>query len=106
MAKHTKLYDNSPKLGRSEEGEIEVKRAEKKTESKDGSSAEDDGEVKNTDPSEAERSAMHKRHEEELTSMHERHKKDLKEIHKRHAPKTETGGELINKVEKDEKESD
>ena len=85
--KHSKLYDKSPKLERNEEGDMEVnKGGDKAGPGKDGSSAEDDGEVKN-DPHEEERNSMHKRHQEEQKAMHDRHQKDLKESHKRHSMK-------------------
>jgi len=100
MAKHSKLYDRSPKLERDEDGEIGIKKEGKeKTVGEDGSSAEDDGEVKNSDPHEEERKSLHKRHEEELSAMHDRHRKDLKEMHQRHEADKRSGSELINKVE-------
>lgn len=109
MAKHSKLYDKSPKLERDEDGEITVKKEGKeKTVGQDGSSAEDDGEVanasKSSDPHEEERKSLHKRHEEELSAMHDRHRKDLKEMHQRHEADKRSGSELINKVE--DKEED
>ena len=101
MAKHSKLYDKSPKLERNDEGDVAVnKGGEKAGAGKDGSSAEDDGEVK--DPHEEERTSMHKRHQEEQKAMHDRHAKDLKEMHTRHSAKT--GGDLIDKTENDSKE--
>lgn len=103
MAKHGKLYENSPKLERDEDGEVSVKK--KASPGEDGSNAEDGGEVKNEDPHEAERKAMHKRHEEEQSSMHERHRKDLKEMHKRHEgskEKEKTGEGQIEKIENKE----
>ena len=95
MAKHGSLYKDSPKLERNEDGDMKV--GKKKTVGDDGSSAEDDGEVKN-DPHEAERNSMYKRHEEEQAGMHERHKKDMKEMHKRHNEAGKTGSDVINKV--------
>lgn len=104
MAKHSKLYDKSPKLERNDEGDMEVSK-NGGSPGKDGSSAEDGGEVKN-DPHEEERNSMYKRHQEEQASMHERHKKDMKEMHKRHseAGKGKTGEDLINKTEEDKKD--
>lgn len=100
MAKHTKMYDKSPKLERNDEGDVAVnKGGDKAAAGADGSSAEDNGEVKN-DPHEQERNSMFKRHEEEQVSMHDRHKKDMKEMHKRHTAATEKTGEAeINKTE-------
>lgn len=105
MAKHSKLYDKSPKLERNEDGDVAVSKGGDKADSgADGSSAEDNGEVKN-DPHEEERNSMYKRHQEEQVSMHDRHKKDMKEMHKRHsAPKEKSGEDLINKTEEDSKE--
>ena len=108
MAKHTKLYDKSPKLERNEDGDMEVnKGGDKAGPGKDGSSAEDGGEVKSKDPHQDERNSMMKRHEEELIAMHERHKKDIKEMHRRHTSasgdKGKTGEGLIEKTE-DKKE--
>lgn len=114
--KHSKLYDKSPKLERNEDGDMAVKKADEpkaegkeKTVGEDGSSAQDDGEVKNKKhPHLQEMEQMHKRHEDEQQAMHERHKSDFKEMHKRHAQAAEgekTGGELINKVEEN-KESE
>lgn len=103
MAKHSKLYDKSPKLERNEEGDVAVsKGGDKAGAGKDGSSAEDDGEVKSTDPHEEERTSMHKRHQEEQKAMHDRHQKDMKEMHTRHSMKT--GEDLIDKTENDSKE--
>lgn len=102
MSKHSKLYEKSPKLERNEDGDMEVKAGKDETIGEDGSSAEDDGEVKSKDPHEEERKAMHKRHEEEQKAMHERHHKDMKEMHKRHeASGDKTGGEEISKIEKE-----
>lgn len=104
MAKHSKMYDKSPKLERNDEGNVEVNKGKEKTVGSDGSSAEDNGEVKNTDPHEEERNSLYKRHQEEQSAMHDRHKKDLKEMHKRHTDKGKTGEALINKTENDSKE--
>ena len=102
MAKHSKLYDKSPKLERNEDGDVEVNKGDKKAgPGKDGSSAEDGGEVKSSDPHEEERNSMHKRHQEEQKAMHGRHEKDMKEMHARHEA---TGEALINKTEEDSKE--
>lgn len=106
MAKHNTLYDKSPKLERNDDGAVAVSKGGDKADSgSDGSSAADDGEVKNTDPHVEERKSMHKRHEEEQKSMHERHEKDMKDMHKRHSEVKEPTGETeINKTENDSKE--
>src|ERR1700748_1779568 len=111
-----KMYDKSPKLERNEDGDMKVKKADEpkaegkeKTVGEDGSSAEDDGEVKNKPKNvhEEERASMHRRHEEEQKAMHERHSKDMKDMHKRHEKadmqgkehaEEKTGGEEINKI--------
>jgi len=104
MAKHSKLYDKSPKLERNEDGDVAVnKGGDKAAAGADGSSAEDDGEVKNS-PQEDERSSMHKRHQEEQKGMHSRHEKDMKEMHSRHAGSDKTGEDLIGKTENNSKE--
>jgi len=76
-------------VGKDAEGKPEVQTpaetAGTETVGADGSNAEMGGNESN----DAERSSMHRRHEEEQKAMHERHGKDMKEMHKRHEKKSE-----------------
>lgn len=95
MARHTKLYDKSPKAERDEDGNMKVKKAEEKAEENQDSGAGpgEDGsgaDMTNTkgpqhkemvDRHLAERKDMHDRHVKEHADMHKRHNKEVKEFH-------------------------
>lgn len=133
MARHERMYKDSPRLDRDEDGKMGIKKGPSEDEKK--SSRTSDGtqgmEIHERHASErremkhrhiGEHLAMHHRHELEHAHhkhgskelLHERHERELKEMHGRHESedksmhdrheKEETGGAMIKKVEKNEKE--
>lgn len=127
MARSDKLYDRSPELKRGEDGKVDVKKAEKAEEAGEGTphmekhmrhaherrdmkhrhikehmDMHHKHETEHENHKEGDKAEMHGRHHEELKNMHTRHEKEMKENHGRH--EKGTGGEKIEKIEKDKKE--
>lgn len=87
MARHTKLYDKSPKAERDEDGNMKVKKAEEKAEENQDSGAgpgEDGSGADMVNTKEPQMKEMHDRHINEMKDMHDRHEKEHKDMHKRH----------------------
>lgn len=88
MAKSSKLYKDSPKITKDDEGRPGVQKPDPADSENAGLEGNplpgSEGKMPVNEEHMAEHKAMHKRHEEETKSMHERHESDLKEMHKRH----------------------
>lgn len=129
MSKSGKLYDRSPELARDEDGKVSVKKPEKANETKGDPKegqmqehivrhANERREMKHRHIKEhldmhhkhemehgmnsGDKKEMNGRHHEELKTMHTRHEKEMKEMGGRQEGKT--GGDKIEKTEKDKKE--
>lgn len=106
MAKSDKLYSKSPKIERDDKGKVGIKKPSKAD--KEDMGLEDNAGA-DTKPSEMP-IQVHQSYDEVISDMHNRHQSELKDMHKRHFAEMETiksklsGDDLINKVEKDEKE--
>lgn len=100
--RHKRLYKDSPKLERGDDGNMKsVKPSEK--EAVKTQSGIDDVKMDDAEPADEARvqelKDMHKRHETEMTAYHKRHQKE--------AAKQSDGGEnQIEEVKKDEKITD
>lgn len=105
MKRSEKMYANSPKLERNEEGKMGITRAEKKSaEVNSGTDGVQENDVEATD--------LHQRHAKERLELYHKHEKEhLDMTHKSIKSRAEkapeegaSGEELINKVEKDKGE--
>jgi hypothetical protein len=91
MAKHTKMYENSPKIETDGDGKKVVTRGEKKSEATDAGT---DG------------MALHQKHAKERLDLHHKHEKEHHELHAKHMKEGSAGEEKgeSKAVEKAEKE--
>lgn len=89
-ARHKRLYKDSPKLERGEDGNMKsTKPSEKEKESDKTQAGVDDVKMDDVEPSEDARMQeikdMHSRHQKEMESVHKRHQKeDVKKYAEKH----------------------
>lgn len=111
IPKHEKMYANSPKLEKGEDGKPYIKKnnpteAEKKTAEVDSGTDGMPIDVRHAH----ERRDMHSRQETEhmmtkgeKAEMHSRHLGDMKALQKKHEKEASTGGKEISRIKSDEK---
>jgi len=117
--KHKKMYGNPPKLEKDENGRPYIKKPEKEKKIARTSDGTEGMPIHEGMPMAArhamERRDMHSRHEVEhmmhdhankgdKSEMHARHEKEMKDMHKRHEKEASTGGEMIDKIQKNKGE--
>ena len=93
-----RMYGNSPKLAKGEDGKVGVTKAMKERDGTDGVQMHESGH-------DMEMKEMMNRHSEERMKLHHKHELEMHEHLKKaiSSGHGETGGKLINKVEKDKK---
>ena len=106
LAKHSKLYKDSPSIEKDDDGKPGIKRpskADAESMGTEGNPLEGAGDGMPVGPDENEDMAnMHDRHARELKDTHKRHEDEVKDMHKRHAKEAKklSGGSSDKQEEK------